>query len=45
MVWCFFYVSKLELKVFIWERGEETAEGRNIRGKLVKGKGKREEAI
>lgn len=43
--WVFFYISKLELKVFIWERGEETAEGRNIRGKLVKGKGKREEAI
>lgn len=41
----FFPISRLQLKVFEWERGEETAEGKNMRGKLVKGKGKREEAI
>lgn len=30
LVWCFFNISRLQLKVFVWERGEETAEGRNI---------------
>lgn len=33
-VFFFFNISRLQLKVFVWERGEETAEGRNIEENL-----------
>jgi len=37
---CFFCISRLELKVFVSERGERDCRGDVHRGKLVKGKGK-----